>query len=299
MKTFRMIGTALLASAFCFGFSSCSSDDVDETANPLSVYDSAIGKILDAAKTDIPLTQILVKDANSPISKIKLGEGNTFLTELKATRASSNVITGTYTIEGSDVVLKIGKYTVKVPVSKVVETALRIAVNGTEYDAEAFKVGGTANAQTLSICRAWVPVDYHAVIVADGKVMYNKHNSDLVALQRDFYAYVLGLPSQNDVRESDLLISHNVKSFTFMSDNTFVSTYTNEQSDVNNWSWSDGSKGKIRFNIAENDINGEARFEKGNPNTLYLLSDVDLSAVSNLKDYKITAKIVITMNDKK
>lgn len=298
MKTFRMIGTALLASVFCFGFSSCSSDDeIEVNDNPLSIYDSAIGKVLDAAKTDINPIQITFNSAKSPISMIKLGEGNTFLAELKATRASSNVITGTYAIEGSDAVLKVGSYTVKIPVSKVLELGLKVIINSTEYDAEAFKVGGSADAQTLSICRAWTPVDYHAAIVYDNKVMYNKHNSNLVALEKNLFAYVLGV-SESDIKEKDLLISHNVKSFIIMSDGTFSTTYTNEQNDVNNWSWTNSSKGKIRFNIDGNEINGEARFEKGNPNTMYLMADIDLSTVGDLGNRRITGKLIIKLNDK-
>ncbi len=292
MKTIRMMGTALLATVFSFGISSCNSDEVDDTINPIAVYESCMDALAAPVNGISPVNIILTA---GPFTNIKLGEGSTFVAYGRETRADSkNSFSGTYTINGTNIEFKAGSYNVSIPISTVIKA---ISISGLEYDTTSDAIPGVSEPKTQSLCRAWYPTDYHAVVMVDGKVMYNKHESSLVDLEYDLYAYVLCV-EKKDVKESDLLITHEVKNFVFMSDNTFAATYTNNATDINKWKWSNTSNGEIKFIVGGNELVGEARFKQGNPNNMYIIADIDMSGAGDLGTHKVSGKLVISLSDK-
>ncbi len=304
MKKTSFVKAGFFALALNIGFTSCGSDSIDDEIV------GAVVNLLDQVISGKPAGVTLAPAAgfeNSgvwevkggeerPIDKVLLADKGRALVcipmgSAKLTRADgSSCLEGTYKVNPDGTVdVTVAGFDIKISPS-----TNEIIINDTKFAAEAAKASSTDAVKTL--CRTWYPAEYSVVAYVSEKAFGDYTAKNIPELQRKLTA---------DFGTDVKLIKGNVENAAFFPDGTIAINYNGTGYELADWQWLDEAKGEISVSFSATDkdmmnLPGYVRFQKGTPNTCYLISNIEIEAKGKDKvPFKANLKLITPMKDTK
>lgn len=296
----HFLSAALMAVALNMGFTSCGSDEIDEAIKGITVeeVDKAIEgmptTILEAAEEFAHTGKLTIHEG--PIKDLMLmvdGKliGHLPLEEARATRAGgAEYVEGTYTVNSDgSITATLADYNITITPNKN-----EVIINDTPYAADV--ASATTSDASKTLCRSWYPTEYNTVVYAGTKAIGNYKSQSLVELQKMV---------SKDINTNVKLLAGEVNQIDFLKDGTIITNYKGNDYQVASWSWINEKKGELKASFSASDkdmidVPGFTRFQKGTPNTCYLVSAFKVEATG--KDhvpFQADLKVIITMKDAK
>lgn len=297
MKKLFFFMAAFVAAMATTTLTSCSSDETEnEVKDPTERYSN----LLPVTLKDAPFAQSAKKYAvptESGIKSLEITESGYCIVETAAnevrTRAASgatNILMGTCKLnDKGEIEAQVGSYKITIP---IIQGAL-IAINGKSYTVEVEASDIASSTSTTNLCRSWEPVSYHAYIMSNGKIYYNKVESNIMSLQRDLFKYILG----SEPKERNYIIKNDIKDLLFTKAGSFAMNYKNGGAETKAWNW-DIEKDALLINNSDGGkfLSASTKFSG---NTMYLFIDVSIDVKSDAIDVDaVDAKLVVTLNSK-
>lgn len=299
MKKIHFLSAAFMAVALSMGFTSCG-DDNNEIDAPIEKEevekaDQNIEKMPEVALEAAANTEVVSKltMAEGPLEEIFLVDnGKVIARKAHAARATGDdYVEGTYTVNSDGTVTaQLGGYTININISQNI-----VAIGDNTYTAELVKATPNGNA-SKSLCRTWYPTEYKVVAYAGTKAIGCYTSSTLVGLQN-----IASKELKADVK----LLSGEVEKITFMDNNTIITNYKGNDYQVASWDWISEKLGALTVGFSSADstlakVPGLVRFQKGKPNTCYLVSAFQtVTSGKDKEDFIVDLKVVITLKDEK
>lgn len=284
-------------------FSACSKENspkVDPTAKYQIKSD-----VLAAPSAPVSPASLRISSTAAPSSlrNIELTESGDFIAYAdgeKTKGADADVAAGKYSFQDGKIQFTVSGNSVQIQTPVQVPGTVSVYVNGTQFEAQ---VGAfpSATPEIVSFCRTWYPVSYHASIMSNGKVVYNKVDTEAMSLQKDLLTYIYGA----EPADEDLFFNAELESFIFTKDFTAAVCMKGIEPEVCSWSISpkqiDMKNQSYRFFLNGNEVVATPYFKAGNPNTMYIMIDLAANLDANKGDYNVnvSGRLVITMADAK
>jgi len=284
--------------AVCAVLFSCQREDSPKV-DPTAKYEIKSDALPAPSAAEKSMLITVDNPAYDQFEVIELTESGMFLayeasekTEM-ATKSSGdeNIVSGTYTIKDGYFVFFAG-VEVKIPADVAINAITSIYINGVAYSATATPTAAGESASITSFCRTWFPTKFHASLMSNGTVLYNKEGKTITDLQDDLFTYVLNaVPSA-----ADLLFDAELQSFIFTNNKTAAVVMAGAEYEV--CEWESVGDGKVKFILNGTPVVASTYFKAGTPNTMYILIDLD-TAFEGAEDYDITVsgRLVVTMVD--
>lgn len=285
-------------SAALFACNKADSPKVD----PTKVYEIVSDNLGVATPSD-GVHPMVLKVTGAPVStleNIEITESGLFLayanSEKKTKASDSNIVSGTYSITADKIVLTVEGYKVEIPLNVAVNAITSILINSSPCTVAAAPIVAGTTPTIASICRTWYPKEYHASIMSDGTVLYNKIGKDVMSLQDDLFTYVLG----EKPATADLVLTSELEEYTFTNNKTALVKMAGNEYEV--CTWSEEGADKLRFTLNDRSFVGTPYFKAGNPNTMFMI--IDIAAAFDGKDtdlgsITVNGRLVITLVDAK
>lgn len=302
MKKTSFVKAGFFALALNMGFTSCGSDSINDEI--VGAVVNLLDQVISGKPAGITLAPTAgfeaegvwdVKgDEKRPIEKVLLADQERALVCYPMADAELTRAGGPTYLEGSYKINPDGTISVTVADFNITITpnTNEIIINDTKYAAELKKASATDAAKTL--CREWTPTEYSVVAYVSEKAFGDYTAKSIPELQRKL---------TDDFGTDVKLINGTVEKAAFLPDGTIIVNYNGSDIEVADWKWLDEPKGEISVSFSATDkdmmnLPGFVRFEKGTPNTCYLISNIEIEA--NGKDkvpFKAILKMIITMKD--
>lgn len=306
-KTFLF--AAFMAVALAFGFTSCSSSDDDPIDLPKDILPTItdnllamVSENLSAEESGVPSKVITLSDVKAPIEKLILSKSmKAILYKNPLTKAiNDNVIVCNYEIEGTNIIIKVDGYTIKVSMTDM---------NNIIIDEQVFAV--TTNTlpeptavNDINLCREWKDAKYTAAIKFDNLPVWGAKTeeqtefADVRELNRKVINKIIKDSSLKD--EGFNMLRNNLVGVNFVNNGTVFFSYQDGKVEESTWKWVDASKGKLNTTLDGKNVNVDLRFKKGEagkPNTAYFIIDANLAGVGGLGVHHLTGQLICKMTD--
>lgn len=293
MKTFRLIGLAVMAVLMSTSFTACSDDDDDEGGSGTLVtpkYESVSAKyVATSDETEYESVELTASgnyiitlnnyyggyssnvkaQANGKQSRVTM-----LRNKLAATRASfNNIIYGEYTVVSEGVYKLEGFGTITVVKEGDEAASLTIQKNGQDAEVMTAAIQGQcANSNmTNNLCRTWDVETVGMKIVYNGKTVFNKTvDAENIV---DLYKALAKLEGDEEDYEDEDYEDYEVytpEEVVFSKAGTYMVYYKNQTLAVSTWTWVNENKGTLRYSwnyddMYDEDVAGEATVSfKGN-----------------------------------
>lgn len=312
MKTFRTLGTMLLAATLSLGAISCEDAEnapivLDPTIKP-TVVDEVLAKMsdkLDAHHGEVT-PFIAFPDKGAPIRKIVIAEGGkAFLysapSEAITRSIISDVITCEYKIVDGNIVINAGKEYGDITITSI-GNAVKIAIESVIYAAEKEETPAPTTESAVNICRAWSKAKYSAGIYFDKLPIYGAIDKekvevdDIRILKKSIMDKLVTDTKLKD--EGFKFLENNIVGINFLTNGKVYVTYSNDTVEESEWNWIDEAKGKLHTTIDGKEVDIDVRCEAGTPNTAYFIIDANLNGVGGIGKHTLSGRFVCKMTDK-
>lgn len=308
MKKRNFFFAAFMAVTLAFGFTSCSSSDDDPIIIDPTIKETIKDEILklpidvlDAPQADGAVEKYTIESA--PIESVILTKSDKAIVKINPlTKAfNDNVIVCNYTVEGTNIVIKAGKYTIKVNMLDVAN----IIIDDQPYSCTTEELPEPTEANEISLCREWKEAKYTASLYFDklpvwgAKTEEKKELSDIRELNNKVITKLIKDSNLRD--EGFKMISNNLTGVNFVSNGTVYFTYQDGKIEESTWKWKDKKNAKLTTTLDGKEVTIDIRFKKGasadKVNTVYFIIDTKIEGVGGLGVHELTGQLICKMTD--